>query len=166
MSIQGIIMAQCALIMIAMFEPPGPLEDGRFKSISDGLREHPGVAMAIFVTEIAAVHVTMKTTLYKPTAYLFAWSSLAGFTGMMFYPNNVIHVHLAFACVALASPTLLLTQLALESLDNHRNVMCVLWAALVAVGFSFAAWRKATGILELTYLCALWLAWVHVVNEI
>ena len=166
MKIEIIIVAQCALFLMGLFEPPGPIEDGRIKTISDGLREHQGIAMAIFVTLVAAVEVTMRMACFKPLACVLSWGTLAGFIGMMYFPNTLGdgRAHSLYAGLTLVSPTLLLTQIAAEGTDHHWAHLIAVYVALGAVCGSFSTWYNATGILELVFLPTLWLAWVSVIG--
>ena len=159
-----IVATQCALVLVILFEPPGPFEDNRLKTISDGLREHQGFALALFVSLVAAMEKILSLAAYWPLTCFLAWAALAGFLGMLYYPNqkNTANAHLMYACMALFSPLLVQTQLVIEGANHILVQTSIAWIALVAVGVSFPLWTAATGVLELVYLAALWFSWLCV----
>ena len=160
-----IVVTQCALVLVILFEPPGPFEDDRFKTISDGLKEHQGFALALFVSLVAAMDRIISIANFWPLTCFLAWSTLAGFLGMLYYPNNsaTTNAHLMYASMALVSPVLVQTQLVIEGASHILAHTVFAWIALVAVAVSFSLWTAATGVLELVYLGALWSSWLCVI---
>jgi len=155
----ALIRVQIMLLLILMLEPPGSMPDGRVKTISDGLREHPGIGAAIFVTLVGVLSILHRYAAFRTLAALLVWVALAGFIGMLYYPNTQQNAHTMYATMTLVAPLLLQTQLLIEGKYSLLMGTVPAWLVLAAVGLSFVMWPEATGILEIVYVSLLWFSW-------
>ena len=161
MLISDLILIQVALLLALLFEPPGLMLDGQVKTISDGLREHPGIGLGIFVFLTGILHLMLHRASFRLLASVLSWSAMAGYLGILFYPNNQPNAHTLYATMAMASPLMLQTQLLLEGYNSLLVYSTVAWLLLIAVGISFWFWPVGTGIFQISYVSVLWLSWAE-----
>ena len=159
MLISDLVAVQVALLLALLFEPPRLMLDGQVKTISDGLREHPGIGLGIFVSTIGILHPVIHRAYFFLLAQVLAWFALAGYIGILLYPTTEPNAHALYATVAMASPLLLQTQLLLEGYHTLLVYSAIAWLLLLALGTSFLFWPVATGIFQILYVSMLWLSW-------
>ena len=103
----AVLVMACALLLL-YFEDPGPLDGDWPKSISDGLREHPGFGLVLALGEIvslARVHSIVRARGLAGLSIILVLATALGDVGILVFPDNVGgSTHNTCAIVALRSP--------------------------------------------------------------
>jgi hypothetical protein len=153
------VALQALLLLMLFFEPPGPLIDGRLKSVSDGIREHNGIALAILACMGASLRRAMHLAPWP--AYAFVWAALVGFLGLILHPNTegaaLAHSFYAFLALSslLAVNTLLWYQLCTFVLSVALG-----WLALLLLCVFYLQGRSdLVGPAELAIVLSAWWVW-------
>jgi FtsH-binding integral membrane protein len=156
------VLAQAMLFLVLMFEPPGPLEDGSLKSISDGIREHNGVALAAIACIALVLGRIMRATAWPAVGLV--WTALAGQMGVVLHANTEGdgRAHYLFAAVTFTSILILHSLLACDRGACVAVPTALGWAAFAATACANAQGRHdLTGAFEIALVACLWSVWVQ-----
>jgi hypothetical protein len=153
------VALQALLLLMLFFEPPGPLIDGRLKSVSDGIREHNGIALAILACIVASLRRAMHLAPWP--AYAFVWAALAGFLGLIIHPNTEGEAlaHGFYAFLALCSLLVINTLLWYQLCTFLLSVALGWLALLLLCVFHFQGREDLIGPIELAIVLSVWWVW-------
>ena len=162
---------QCVLFLALYFEPPGPIDPdtNSLKSISDAIRLHNGLALAVFAC--AAWSEALVCWELRPCArfasMLAFFVAQLGALGVVLFPDDQTgDGHDFYAALAIVGPLALNALLvAYGEWQEARAWLLALGAvAGVIMVVAVASVPAAIGPSELVVLASLWGTWVTV-NE-
>lgn len=166
---RSLLVSEGLLVVLIMLEPPGPLEDDKFKSFSAGFEQHQGLALVFFFLGL----LLMKRVGREISQWFRCLCMLAtavGGVGLMLYPRDTSQ-HNYFAAAAMLGPLVFNTVLWWFRLTWGAGVVLGWGAGIVAFLVANITSLNLGGIglmgwMELTVLVALGIDWAPVVWDI